>query len=471
MRRHLVPSLALLLLAWPSTGAAQSIEHGLRLEAGLGVPLGDPVAERFDTGGGGGLGYELRFLPWLGAELHHGSYFFPTTTATPSGFGAYHALGLGLRIHPLPDLEVGDLYVTGRGAVVFTGDVVRPGLEVDVGFEFQLGDLVRLGPFVRYAQAFQTSPDELALGEGDGRFLILGVSGALVLGGEEAAPTDTDGDGLDDGEDACPREPEDRDGFEDDDGCPDPDDDGDGVPDASDSCPREAEDGDGFQDEDGCPDPDNDGDGIADGDDACPDVAEDVNGQDDEDGCPDGDRDGDEDGVPDVSDRCPDEPEDRDGFADDDGCPDPDNDGDGVPDGEDDCPTAPGQADNGGCPVAVRVEAGQIRILQRIEFDTEHSTIRRRSYPILEEVAATLQANPQIRSLRIEGHTDDRGSEDYNRDLSRARAESVRQWLIEHGIAAERLTAEGVGPSRPLEDNATRAGRQANRRVEFHIVE
>ncbi|GAB5542242.1 MAG: hypothetical protein SangKO_020020 [Sandaracinaceae bacterium] len=455
----------------PSVGAAQAYDHALRLEAGLGLPVGSPVAERFDAGGGLGLGYELRFLPFLGAEAHHGSFFFPTTTPTPSGYGAYHGLGLGLRLHPIPDLDAGDLYAAARGAIVFTGDVVRPGLEVDVGFEFALSSSFRFGPFIRYAHAFQTDGAELALGQGDGTFLIIGLSGALTFGGEEAAPVDTDRDGSSDDVDRCPNEPEDVDGYEDEDGCPDTDDDADGVPDADDSCPREAEDRDGFQDEDGCPDPDNDGDGIADGDDQCPNEAEDMNGQADEDGCPDAGEDSDGDGVPDVSDQCPEDPEDRDGFADEDGCPDPDNDGDGVLDGDDDCPTAPGHVDNGGCPQAVRVEGTQIRILQRIEFDVEHSTIRRRSYPILEEVAAALQANPQIRRLRIEGHTDNRGDEEYNRELSQQRAQRVLEWLVENGVAAERLQAEGVGPSRPLEDNETRAGRQANRRVEFHIVQ
>ena len=280
----------------PSVGEAQAYDHALRLEAGLGLPVGSPVAERFDAGGGLGLGYELRFLPFLGAEAHHGSFFFPTTTPTPSGYGAYHGLGLGLRLHPIPDLDAGDLYAAARGAIVFTGDVVRPGLEVDVGFEFALSSSFRFGPFIRYAHAFQTDGAELALGQGDGTFLIIGLSGALTFGGEEAAPVDTDRDGSNDDVDRCPNEPEDVDGYEDEDGCPDTDDDADGVPDADDSCPREAEDRDGFQDEDGCPDPDNDGDGIADGDDQCPNEAEDMNGQADEDGCPDAGEDSDGDG-------------------------------------------------------------------------------------------------------------------------------------------------------------------------------
>ena len=120
--------------------------------------------------------------------------------------------------------------------------------------------------------------------------------------------------------------------------------DGDGIKDDEDQCPDDPEDFDGFQDQDGCPDPDNDNDGILDVDDKCPMVPEDHDGDEDEDGCPegaDGDRDGD--GILDSVDKCPDVPEDRDGFEDQDGCPDPDNDQDGIPDKSDKCPNDPGQ--------------------------------------------------------------------------------------------------------------------------------
>ena len=99
---------------------------------------------------------------------------------------------------------------------------------------------------------------------------------------------DRDGDGIPDTIDQCPDQPEDKDGFEDADGCPDPDNDRDGILDANDRCPNEPEDRDGWQDADGCPDPDNDGDGILDVNDACPNDPETMNGVADEDGCPDG---------------------------------------------------------------------------------------------------------------------------------------------------------------------------------------
>jgi hypothetical protein len=135
-----------------------------------------------------------------------------------------------------------------------------------------------------------------------------------------APDLDSDGDGIVDKLDRCPHEAEDKDSFQDDDGCPDPDNDRDGIADANDKCPNEAEDKDGFQDDDGCPDPDNDGDGIADAQDKCPNEPEDKDGFQDEDGCPDPDNDGD--GIADAKDKCPDEPETFNGKDDDDGCPD-----------------------------------------------------------------------------------------------------------------------------------------------------
>jgi hypothetical protein len=152
---------------------------------------------------------------------------------------------------------------------------------------------------------------------------------------------DADGDGIADDNDDCPEGmPEDRDGFEDDDGCPEDDNDNDAVPDAQDRCPRELEDLDGFEDEDGCPDLDNDKDSILDPSDACPDQAGVASRSKKYNGCPAKDSDGD--GLLDDVDRCPEQAEDHDGRFDEDGCPDPDDDADGILDGSDDCPTQRG---------------------------------------------------------------------------------------------------------------------------------
>ena len=330
--------------------------------------------------------------------------------------------------------------------------------------------------------ALQYEPvDDLTIlaGGGAGFTRAVGSPDWRLFLGVGYAPTfhDEDGDGIQDRDDACPEEPEDRDDFQDEDGCPDPDNDQDGVLDAEDGCPVEAEDRDGFQDQDGCPDPDNDQDGLTDAQDSCPDNAEDMDGFQDDDGCPDPDND--QDGLRDGDDACPDEAEDRDGYDDEDGCPDPDNDDDGVLDADDLCPTQPetvnGLDDEDGCPdkkdQKVKITKRKIVIMQKVFFATGKAVIKPVSFPLLLEVAQALVGNPQISSLRVEGHTDDVGSDARNKNLSQRRAESVRLFLTEHGVASERLEAVGYGEERPIADNKTRAGRGENRRVEFTIVE
>ena len=296
-------------------------------------------------------------------------------------------------------------------------------------------------------------------------------------------PSDRDGDGIVDEQDQCPDEPEDFDGIEDDDGCPDVpgDRDGDGITDDLDRCPDLPEDIDGVQDEDGCPDEtlDRDGDGLADSVDRCPDAPEDADGFEDDDGCPDVDNDGD--GVFDVVDRCPMEPEDSDGFEDDDGCPDPDNDHDGIADGDDACPTeaetSNGFEDDDGCPDTkpevpkhVTITAEQIKIDEQIKFKFNSDEILPVSHAILDDVAKVLESYPNMK-IRVEGHTDSVGSEIYNLKLSKRRAAAVRSYLIGVGIDGDRLTSVGLGESQPIDTNETEEGRANNRRVEFHIIE
>jgi OmpA-OmpF porin, OOP family len=192
---------------------------------------------------------------------------------------------------------------------------------------------------------------------GVGTGLIRGVGAPDVRGFVGLVYThenhDRDGDGIPDDRDQCPTAAEDFDGFQDSDGCPDPDNDGDGILDVNDKCPMLAEDFDGFQDQDGCPDTDNDQDGIPDDADHCPNKPETYNGYKDDDGCPD-EADQDNDGIPDSRDKCPLEAEDTDGFQDEDGCPDLDNDQDGIPDVRDECINEPetynGYKDEDGCP-------------------------------------------------------------------------------------------------------------------------
>jgi OOP family OmpA-OmpF porin len=220
---------------------------------------------------------------------------------------------------------------------------------------------------------------------------------------------------------------------------PNPDPDGDGIAGKADKCPNLAEDKDGFEDADGCPDPDNDQDGIPDVRDKCPDKAETVNGIDDDDGCPEVDTDGD--GILGSRDKCPDEPETRNGYKDDDGCPDE-------------------------IPNAVKKFTG---VIEGINFKSGRSSILAGSYALLDRAVAVLKEYPEIR-LEISGHTDSRGKADFNRDLSQHRADAVRTYFVANGIDPGRLTSIGYGADRPIADNTGDAGRSKNRRTEFRLL-
>ena len=247
-----------------------------------------------------------------------------------------------------------------------------------------------------------------------------------------------------------------------------PDADGDGIPDELDKCPTEAEDFDDFQDEDGCPDLDNDGDGILDADDKCPNDPEDMDGFEDEDGCPDPDNDGD--GILDVDDQCPNDA----GSPENNGCPDPDRDGDGVPDRIDNCPDEPGTVENQGCQdkQLVVIGDGQLEILEKVYFKTGSAKLQKRSWALLDNVAAVLNAHPEIKKIRVEGHSDKTGSLKFNMVLSKKRANTVVRYLVGRGhVSKSRLVAKGFGPKKPLVPDAKTKEEQAmNRRVEFHIV-
>ena len=288
---------------------------------------------------------------------------------------------------------------------------------------------------------------------------------------------DRDGDGLKDDVDKCPDDPEDFDGFEDEDGCPEPDNDRDGILDEDDKCPLIPEDKDGFQDEDGCPEGnqnDRDGDGILDNVDKCPDDPEDFDQFEDEDGCPDPDND--QDGILDVDDLCPNDPEDKDGFEDEDGCPDLDNDKDRILDKDDKCPNEPetynGTEDEDGCPDRGRVVVTDtaIEILDMVYFEYNKAIIKSQSFPILDAVAATLQGNPSIQLVEVQGHTDERGNDAYNLDLSDRRAASVKKYLIDKGVDEKRLESQGYGETQPVDNRHNEAAWAKNRRVAFLIL-
>jgi outer membrane protein OmpA-like peptidoglycan-associated protein len=324
----------------------------------------------------------------------------------------------------------------------------------------------------------------LNLGGGLGLFSGMGAPDWRAFFGMSVAPDfdpsakDADKDGLSDAVDACPERAEDLDSYQDKDGCPDLDNDLDKIPDDKDTCPNDPEDDDSFQDADGCPDADNDGDGVPDISDRCPLESETENGYQDDDGCPDSKPRGDSDNdrYTDDIDRCPNDPEDYDGFQDEDGCPDPDNDSDGIPDVSDRCKdmaeTFDGVEDTDGCPeTRVQIQGTSIKISERIFFDTGRNTIQDRSHALLDEIASVIVAHPELKKIRIEGHTDNVGPDNNNLRLSQARAEAVRDYLVRKGVAPARLDARGFGEMYPLASNDTEAGRAENRRVEFIIAE
>lgn len=273
---------------------------------------------------------------------------------------------------------------------------------------------------------------------------------SLVFGRPAPRPKDTDRDQVIDLQDRCPLEP----GLPPE-GCPIRDADNDGILDPEDQCPQEAgiaptgcpvrdADADTIPDErDECRDtpgiaptgcPDRDGDGVLDRDDQCIDVQGIAPH-----GCP---PDSDGDGFIDANDKCPNEAENKNGFEDDDGCPDT-------------------------IPEEVKKFTG---VIKGIEFETGKAEIRTISRPLLDEAAAVLNQHPTLKVM-IVGHTDNRGSRQLNLDLSKRRAEAVKTFLMDRGVDAERILTRGEGPDSPIADNKTAAGRQANRRIEFQIVQ
>lgn len=380
-------------------------------------------------------------------------------------------------------IKLGDELLFGFGAGV---EMIKDRVEL-IGEVFGASPMIsgaqRANPLEALAavRLFLVGNSYFSLGASRGLMQAYGDPELRLFAGIVFEPSigDRDYDGIPDDVDKCPDQPEDKDQFQDEDGCPDPDNDGDGILDVNDLCPNQAEDFNGYEDHDGCPDStrDRDGDGIIDSKDKCPDEPEDKDGYMDEDGCPEFDNDGD--GIPDDEDKCPTEAEDIDGFEDSDGCPDEDNDGDGIIDSKDSCPNEAENynqiEDEDGCPdkdKKVVITGGQLKILEKVYFETGKAVIKTESYEILFQVAETLNENPQIVKLEVQGHTDSRGSAKYNLKLSSKRAAAVRNFLIEKGdVAPDRLTSQGYGESEPLNTEESPSAWAQNRRVEFIIQE
>ena len=326
-----------------------------------------------------------------------------------------------------PSLHVG-------GGYTFFGDSSFGTLNPGAGLTFWFTETVGLSLAATYKKSF-----------GDGEFTRSHFQHTAGLtfkfGGK-----DTDGDGIYDKDDACPEVA----GLKQFNGCPDTD--GDGIPDKDDACPDVF----GLAALNGCPD--TDGDGIADKDDACPTIF----GLAALKGCPDTDGDG----IADKDDKCPTVA----GPKENAGCPWPDTDGDGVLDKDDKCPDVRGTVANYGCP---EVSEEVIKTLNNygktILFNSGKSSFKNESYTVLQSITSILKEYPNSK-FQIEGHCDSDGSNAMNQTLSENRAAAVKNYLVENGIATDRLRSTGFGETKPIATNKTAKGKALNRRVEISLI-
>jgi outer membrane protein OmpA-like peptidoglycan-associated protein len=278
-----------------------------------------------------------------------------------------------------------------------------------------------------------------------GNFVDYYYSGRIGISLSLFGKKDYDGDGILDSDDLCPSNPEDYDGFQDEDGCPDFDNDKDKILDERDKCPNDAEDKDGYQDDDGCPDLDNDGDGIPDIKDKCPNEAENFNGFEDEDGCPDilsstqKIIDSDKDGILDSADKCPDQAETINGFKDDDGCPDT-------------------------VQVIDSVSTKEILLEGFNLFDWNSAVIKPTAYEELDKVVVLLENDPFIK-WAVESYTDNNGVPDSLKLLSKERSKAVVLYFINKGLPSFMFKVFGKGSESPIADNKTLEGRMKNNRI------
>jgi outer membrane protein OmpA-like peptidoglycan-associated protein len=441
-------SLFTLAGASPVTAEPRLRFHGTAAAA---QPVGGYQRDELSTGAAVQAGPDFFVMPQLSLGIKGTAAWLTPgeetddPTIVPKRGASLYGGALNITAYPFArakeerrSFSAAGVWCSVSGGAATTGQRVRATLDALAGWDFWWPDRsLGIGPTLGLLHVFQ--PDDHAR-PADANVALLGLHARFWVR-PPAPPSDRDHDGLADKHDRCPDHAEDRDGFEDRDGCPDLDDDKDGVPDTSDRCSKEAEDRDGFQDDDGCPDPDND-----------------------------------KDGVRDAADKCPAALEDQDGFQDDDGCPDPDNDKDDVPDVDDLCPGEPetvnDYADSDGCPdeKQVRVVGSEILLDEVVHFPSNSAAIGGESYALLGRLAKLLREHREYIHIRIDGHADVRGPEAHNQVLSAARARAVLEFLVKNGVAPERLSSQGFGSERPAIPGATPRALSLNRRVEIVVT-
>ncbi len=384
-------------------------------------------------------------LPFLGAELEG----MVALAETDAGSGA---TVLAARAHVLAQLPYWSIVPFAVAGAGYWGVLNRTsGNDSDPAFHF--GGGVKAAVTDRVAVRVDVR-DSITNQHANRSYPhnVEALAGATLVFGGASSPQDRDRDGVVDAQDQCPLEagplPS---------GCPVRDRDSDGISDAEDQCVIEP----GIAPT-GCPIRDVDQDGVVDADDQCIDAKGSAPT-----GCPDSDLDG----FLDRVDQCRTVP----GVAPD-GCPVAvDADGDGLIGDVDRCPDRPetvnGFEDADGCPDELPAEVTKfVGVIAGVEFDTNLAVLRPSSDVALEKAASVLLQYPSVR-LEIIGHTDDRGSRERNLDLSRQRADSVKANLVARGIESSRIETRGQGPDAPLAPNATAAGRQRNRRIEFRVLQ
>ena len=428
-------ALAALSLSMPAQSHAETRPQGYDLSLFSGFWNG---SRNIDNSAYFGFGAAYHISRVFSLDINHG--FIPAQAVKADAYDEENPEKEDLRIQQgavnfLINLAPGNFVPFFNVGVGWLRADKETSLLTDVGFgaKYYLND-----DFALKANLNMWTADANLRAEPYDRFtLTLGISYSV------SGKRDIDQDGVKNTADKCPTKAEDKDGFEDNDGCPDDDNDKDGIKDSDDQCPNEAEDEDDDRDEDGCPDLDDDNDGISNEEDKCPNQPEDQDGFKDDDGCI--DEDNDADGILDSNDRCPNEPESMNNFQDKDGCPEFDKDNDQVFDSIDRCKSKPethnGLKDGDGCPDEISAELQSLLGLQnklRFSRSKAQPKLSRKANESLNTLAEKLKAEGLNVTITATAHK----TKDPN-TLSLDRAKNVMGLLRERGVKASQMQAVG----------------------------